>query len=343
MLKHIPIYHQSSRLDQLRRNKDVGLTITNHCDAPWRYLIVDWTGECFICACEVWLPISVGKIETFTNLADVWNNPTAREVQQDILDRKFSWCAIDMCGIQDHDIQYAKHTISINIDDSCNLRCPSCRTGLKMLTEGPVFEQRRSQVMHLIDLLERFEEPCHIIMSGNGDVLASNIMRPLLHQYQPRPDHTFRLFTNGLLLKKQLTRSRILPQITQFQISIDAGSAEVYEKVRLGGRWDTLQENFDFLADVVRDTGADVWLMFVLQSTNWRDMRNFADLCVQRGWHGNITRLVDWGTWSEFNQHDVIGNSGHPEHAAALEELAYIKTMDSRYVHLDDYLQKVSA
>jgi molybdenum cofactor biosynthesis enzyme MoaA len=341
MLKHIPIYHQSSRLDRLRRNKDAELIIANHCQAPWRYLIVDWTGECFVCACEAWLPVSVGRIEQFDDLGAIWSSPVAREVQQDILDRQFSWCAIDMCGIQDHDIRYDKHTISINIDDSCNLRCPSCRTELKMLTEGPVFEQRRSQVLHLIDLLERFQEPCHIIMSGNGDVLASNIMRPLLHEYQPRPDHTFRLFTNGLLLKKQLSRSRILPQTTQYQISIDAGSAQVYEQVRLGGKWSVLQENFDFLSSVIADTGADVWLMFVVQQTNWHDMRNFAELCVQRGWHGNITKLVDWGTWQDFDANDVIGNTQHPDHLAAMQELMYIDQFNPGLVHLDDYLKNL--
>jgi sulfatase maturation enzyme AslB (radical SAM superfamily) len=178
-------------------------------------------------------------------------------------------------------------------------------------------------------------------MSGNGDVLASHIMRPIIHEYQPRPGQSFRIFTNGLLLKKQLSRSRILPATTEFQISIDAGTADTYERVRLGGKWSVLIENFDYLAPVARDNGSDVWLMFVLQSSNWRDLRPFADLAAKYGWTANITKLVDWGTWQDFSQHDVIGNTDHPEHDLAMEELRKLRDLRYDHVHLDAALTTI--
>lgn len=321
--KHIPIYHRAGNL--LPKNRDLAHSINHYCGVPERTLLVDWDGNCFLCVCESWLPISVGKIEDFDRLEDIWSNPVAQAIQQDIKDHKYSHCAVEMCGIIDAPKPVSSsYTVSINIDESCNLACPSCRSSKIMLDKGNEFRLKLSRVHHLTDLLSRFDKPCHIVMSGNGDPLASHIMRPLIHELQPRPETTFRLFTNGLLIKKQLPSTKIISHITEYQISIDAGSAEVYEQVRLGGKWSILIENFDYLKTVVDITHAKVWLQFVLQKDNWRDMRNFRTLCDHYGWSGSINRLVDWSTWTDFSQHDVIGNQQHPEHRDAVSELRYI-------------------
>ena len=314
------------------RNKDLGYTITNHCDFPSRTLVVDRHGYCFVCACEAWLPISVGHITDFASLADIWNSPTARELQADIDSKKFTHCAVDRCGVMEKDIRSAElcgrenqgndvYYLSINIDDSCNLRCPSCRNDLVMITSGSEFDQRLQMVQHLVSLLENFDQPLHLVMSGNGDPLASNIMRPLLHRWRPKSNQTIRLFTNGLLLRKQLTDNNIVNNITQYFISIDAGSAAVYEQVRQPGRFDVLLDNFDFLRDLVQQTGAHVLLKFVLQEANYNDMENFVDLCQHYQFRGVINRLEDWGTWKQFAEQDVIGNTQHVYHNQAMTNL----------------------
>jgi len=331
MKYNIPIDNQLS-YQSIPRNKDLGLDIQNHCDFPSRMLIVDWRGNCFVCACEAWLPITVGNISDFSQLSDIWNNPIAQSLQQDIDQKKFTHCAVDRCGILHNNIQAKHHCgkttdsyyISINIDESCNLQCPSCRKGSIMLLNGAEYDRKLSQVTHLIDLLENFDKPAHIIMSGNGDPLASAIMRPLLHQWRPNYNHTIRLFTNGLLLEKQLNNNSIVNNITQYFISIDAGSAAVYEQVRRPGRFDQLIKNFDFLRSLVDSTGAEVLLKFVLQSANHADMQNFVDLCEKYRFKGVINRLEDWGTWDQFREHDVIGNTSHPDYQTALDNLKHI-------------------
>ena len=87
------------------RNKELNLTIDNHCDFPSRTLVVDRDGECFVCACEAWLPISVGNILDFNSLADIWATPSARALQQDINEKKFTHCAVDRCGILNNNQQ----------------------------------------------------------------------------------------------------------------------------------------------------------------------------------------------------------------------------------------------
>ena len=349
MKYNIPIDNQLS-YQSIPRNKDLGLDIQNHCDFPSRMLIVDWRGNCFVCACEAWLPITVGNISDFSQLSDIWNNPIAQSLQQDIDQKKFTHCAVDRCGILHNNIQAKHHCgkttdsyyISINIDESCNLQCPSCRKGSIMLAEGAEYQRKLTQVNHLISLLENFDQPAHIIMSGNGDPLASAIMRPLLHHWKPNHNHTVRLFTNGLLLEKQLSNNSIVNNITQYFISIDAGSAEVYEQVRQPGRFDQLIKNFNFLRSLVDQTGAEVLLKFVLQLANYNDMQHFVNLCEKYNFKGVINRLEDWGTWDQFYKHDVIGNTSHPKHQTALDNLKHIYRQYHKRIQFNSSLIEIA-
>lgn len=304
------------------RNSELRLDIKGICDHPNRTLLIDWKGDCFLCPCEMWLPVSVGKITDFISLEQVWQNPSAKYLQDDIVhNRLFTHCAVDRCGIKDTNLVQTTYHVSINIDQSCNLRCPSCRKDHIMITSGYEYDHKLRQINHIMHLLENFNHPCHIVMTGNGDPLASAIMRPLLHQYRPRPNHTIRLFTNGLLLKKQLDGNPLLDHITEYMISIDAGSQEVYEKVRLGGSWEQLVKNFNWLRTIITGRKVRVMIMFVLQKDNYKDIANFCEFVLRYKFIGVITYLEDWGTWNNFQEQDVIGNKSNPLHTEAIEIL----------------------
>ena len=323
----IPIANQFS-YNTIPRNKELQLDILYSCEVPNKTLLVDWKGDCFICECEAWLPISVGKITDFETLDHVWTSPTALILQQDIADKKFSHCAVERCGITQGNINRSIYTISVNIDESCNLRCPSCRRDAIMITSGIEYNVKLLQVNHLVALLENFNRPCRIIMSGNGDPLASSILRPLIHRFAPGPGQQIKLFTNGLLIRKQIADSSIRDHISEYLISIDAGSKEVYEKVRLGGKWEQLLDNFDYLKEIIQTNKSTVALTFVTQRDNYLDMQNFCQLCVDYGFSGSITKLEDWGTWNNYAEHDVIGNPNHNEHAAAI---VYLKNTHTQF------------
>jgi MoaA/NifB/PqqE/SkfB family radical SAM enzyme len=285
----------------------------------------------------------VGNIDQFTRLEDIWNNDISRALQKDIMqDRKFTHCAVDRCGVLDYNITVPTHQLSINIDESCNLKCPSCRKNSIMITEGDEYQTKLTRAHHIVDLLEKFDQPCHIIMTGNGDPLASAIMRPLIHSWRPKANHTIRLFTNGLLLEKQLEGNDIMQHITEYMISIDAGSKEVYEKVRLGGSWDQLIRNFNWLKRQLSDSKKQTKIQFVLQKDNFLDLENFCELMVAYNFTASVTYLEDWGTWSQFSEHDVIGNTKHPDHVMAMHLLSRaIEKYHGDHVWFGSKLQQV--
>jgi len=303
------------------RGRDWPTPINNHCDQPFKTLNVDLNGDCYLCMCEAHLPISVGNILEFTNLKDIWLNPVAKQLQSTITNRTFDYCAVQHCGVINQSIVMPTYHVGFNIDESCNLACPSCRRSAINHTSGAIYEQRLTQVNHFVNLIDQFEEPIRITMSGNGDPLASMIMRPLVLNWQPKPNQSIKLHTNGLLMQKLLPQAPILPHITEFHISIDAGSPDVYQKVRAPGKFDILEQNLSWLKDN-RGT-ATVTLLFVVSSFNVNDIVNFANLCSRYGFRGEYTKLDNWGTFDNFNLHDV-SQPDHPLHSVMLEQLAQV-------------------
>jgi molybdenum cofactor biosynthesis enzyme MoaA len=301
--------------------------IGNKCNVPFYNVTVDYLGNCFLCDCDGWLPLPVGQVQDFDSIDDVLSCELAKKLQDDVGNGNFSWCAVDRCGIKNNDHIRTHVRLSINIDESCNLACPSCRREPIMITSGPQYDKKLKDVNVILNWLEKYNQPIHVTMSGNGDALASHIMRPIIKNFHPKINQTFTIFTNGLLIKKQIDDGMpIFDSITNFKISVDAGSKEVYEDVRRPGKWSILLENFDYLASLKKHRL--VTLNFALQNKNFKDIPNFIDLCHRYGFFGIIHQLDDWGTWSQmdaenkdswtisngiFSDHDVI-NPNHPNH-----------------------------
>lgn len=326
------------KLNSMPRGKKYAGTIHNSCNMPFKSVSVDLNGNCLICICDGWLPIPVGQVQDFKNLDELFLSPQAKLLQQDIQGKKFTWCAVDHCGIKNNHITLKENFLSINIDESCNLWCPSCRREQIMHLEGPTFEKKKNDVVRILEWLDQFEGPITIELSGNGDPLASSIIRPLFQNYKSKPLQKFLLKTNGLLIKKQLLKSSILKNIKTYSISVDAGTAEVYNKVRYGGSWTVLLENFDFLVSLGKEKS--VCLNFAAQKNNFRDIPNFVNLCNRYGFSGNIHQLDDWGTWNNndvlnpddwtikngtFIQHNVLDKQ-HPDYQECIQIVELVKS-----------------
>jgi organic radical activating enzyme len=317
MLNYVPTYlkHQYNLYS---REPKTG--ITNVCQLPDRTVTIDHSGNCFLCICEGWLPISVGHIMEFNSLEDIWQNNLAKTLQKDISDKKFTWCSVDQCGIREGNMLQQQYFVGINVDESCNLQCPSCRIGLIRKDKGPEYEKKVSWTNYIVKLLENFTDPCHVTMSGNGDPLASRVYRSFVLNMKPMKNITFQFKTNGLLMRKLLPKSPILSQITEYSISVDAGERDTYEKVRLGGTWEQLIDNLNWVKETAQRYSASVHLNFCFQNSNYNSVSAFADVCKQYGFDGQIRRVEDWGTFKDFQNENVL-NSNHPNYELALIEL----------------------
>lgn len=314
------------------------LNITNHCSRPWRTVTINPDGECYTCICSSWLPVSVGNIESFARLEDIWNNPRSNVLQQTITDNNYTYCAVNHCGIINYPLTMETYTINLSVDESCNLACPSCRREAINITSGPAFDKKSKMVEHITRLLTEFKEPMELIMISSGDPLSSLIMRPLVLNWVPMPNQQITLFTNGLLMKKLLPSSSVLPNISNFWISVDAGSKDVYENVRCPGKYHILRENLDWLAEN-KSKDTRVLLKFTVSAGNAADIINFCNLCEYYGFRGDITNVDNNFTWDNFNDHEVITNNSHPLHSVAVEQLKQASVLP--YIELSPFFNNI--
>ena len=309
----------------------------HNCNMPYRYITVDYLGNCLLCHCDGWLPIPVGKVTDFDSIEEVFASTSAKMLQQDIDDKKYSYCAVNHCGIRKTPVRVKGFELAINIDESCNLQCASCRREPIMHTKGPEFDFKLQCIERIISWLDKFDKPLRIVTSGNGDVLASHIMRPLLQKWKYKQSQTFILFTNGLLLRKQLEKLPILSAIKEFSISIDAASQAVYEDVRRPGKWSVLLNNLEFLKE--QNLNHLINFKFIVQRRNYQDLPNLVRLVEQFDCRALVSELQDWGTWAHFrtgnddawtqangiySDHDVL-NPQHPEHKVACDVIRSIR------------------
>tara|TARA_B110000503_G_C7055637_1_gene374302 strand:+ start:80 stop:1117 length:1038 start_codon:yes stop_codon:yes gene_type:complete len=322
MQEHVPYYlqHQYNLYD---RTKKSGIRFS--CNYPEKVLSIDNQGNCFLCICDGWLPVSVGHIMSFNTIEEVWQSPVAKSLQKDIIiDKSFTHCSVDYCGIKDYNCTSDSYFISINIDESCNLQCPTCRDHFMNFTSGKIYENKLVWAKHIEKLLSNFNHKTIIAVSGNGDPFASLIYRPIIMQGKSNIWHSYKITTNGLLMKKLLRKTSIYSNIIEYSISVDAGDADTYEKIRLRGKWNVLIENLDFLHNDLKDKkNIKVNLNFCLQSGNIESLINFADLVDHYNWQGTIQPLEDWGTYKDFKQHDIL-NTEHELHNKMLEQLKVV-------------------
>jgi MoaA/NifB/PqqE/SkfB family radical SAM enzyme len=125
-------------------------------------------------------------------------------------------------------------------------------------------------------------------------------------------------------MKKLLPDSKILPHVSEFDISIDAGSSEVYQIVRRPGNFNILLENLQWLADN-KPLKSTVTLIFCLSSMNVNDVVSFVSLCERFNFNGQIKKIENWNTFDNFSDYNVLGNSAHPMYNSAIQQLALVK------------------
>lgn len=291
----------------------------NSCDLPWSVTNIDSRGRVFLCRCDGWVPFSVGHVLDFKNFAEVFASTQAQEIQQSIVRGTYDYCDTRYCGVETHAIKNQHdYYVSIGIDDSCNLQCPSCRPEMRFSNDKDFVAERSQWADRINEWIE--QEPqadIKVLIGSNGDPFASEVYRHFMRtKMSPRVHYDIR--TNGLLIKKHLGSLPVLSNLRQLEISIDAASPDVYHDVRRPGRWSSLKENLDFVRELRQTHQFNVLAFFVIQRANLCDVLPFIDLCESYEMTPGFTLLQDWSSWTNFAEH-CVQTPTHPMHQIFLE------------------------
>ncbi len=296
--------------------------ILNTCEVPLYSINVDLKGRVFLCACDGWLPFPVGMVTDFKTISEVFDSPQAKLIHESIEKKEYEYCDVRYCGIN-HGSKVAPDNIvdlKITFDTSCNFSCPSCRERLIFLKDKELLAEKIAWGKQIYQWASTTDKTVLVEFAG-GEPFSSLVYSELIELYSELPNVLYVFRTNGSLVKtNQALVEKIKNKINQWIISIDAGTKEVYEKVRRGGKWSQLLENLEYLRTIPGTKTA----IFVIQSDNLVDVLPFIELCNSFNLYPSFDLVQDWGTWHNFDEH-CVHYADHPMHGMFVETVANIK------------------
>ena len=293
----------------------------------------------FMC-CPSWIK---KELPNNVPLDELWNSEEAKEIRASVLDGSFKFCDTNLCpflkdvinnknkksGHVTHEslltgefreifdkkittIPTSKvKEINFSFDRSCNFKCPSCRTDYIVANT----ERQQGITATISEIEDVYSESVEMLyISGTADAFASASYRNYLRNFDSSKYKKLKkihLHTNGSLWNEEMWESvkNIHKYVKTCEISIDAGTKDTYEnKTRIGGNWETLIKNLNFIATI--ESLTYIKISFVVQDTNYKEMREFYDIVssiFKRKIDIFYGRILNWGTFDseQFLQKDV--------------------------------------
>jgi pyruvate-formate lyase-activating enzyme len=328
--------------------------------------------------CPTWLETKLwyGKNEDGTLNYDVWKSETANKIRESILDGSYSHCHKTACPhlstlintqkpsgffvekeklpfemhdgfvVDDKNISSGPGSINFTYDDSCNLKCPSCRLHVIMAKPNEIIK-----IDNITDFIKNnySKEARKLAITGSGDPWASKSFRKFLFEFDPKLwpklDDIYLTTNANLFNEKNWKRiEKAHPYVKSVEISIDAATKDTYEnKTRIGGNWEVLMENLDFISTI--STIQNLRCSFVTQLDNYKEMREFAELIykkfenrIQKQQYSEAT-LVYFGKiyqWTHMDyesfKHKAVWMEDHNEYHNFVDEVNRLYKFNKIYI-----------
>jgi len=282
------------------------LQIQESCARPFDTVLIDKQGSCYACECTAWLPQSIGNLQV-KGLQDIIGSDMHRLMQDSISDGTYRFCNQSQCSYIRSGLFYQateqkiKH-LRLAIDESCNLRCPSCRNSLIFHKKGSAFNLGMRLADKINDWLHNFQHPIQVHIGSDGDPFASHVYRHFMEHTPKRDNIKYSVLTNGLMFKEFYnTVPHIINNLQELGVSIDGASKKTYEKLRLGGKWGKIIEALECIAELKKKKDFRFNLHFVVQQDNWHELEAMLEL----GHRYSVdtvyfNKIEDWNTNVDF-------------------------------------------
>lgn len=283
------------------------------CSEPFETAVISDVIDCCFCEGLVMAPIGDPYKENF---GDIWKSISARIFRLSIINKTFCFCKRDCKNIPgkpapgegryeyNGTIGYYPKKLYINIDESCNLYCTSCRNQINT-ARGEKLEDHKIICDKLIKSgwLENVE---NIILSSYGEIFFSTIYLQLLKYLSNIKNKKITIITNLLLFTED--KWKIIEgnfQYIEFLVSIDGATRKTYEAIRRGGKWDILQDRLLFLSNLRKSREVNrVQINMVVQKSNYEEMEMFIEMAKRYSFDKvHFQLMYDFGTFNDSNDY----------------------------------------
>ena len=320
--------------DQYNIDTKKDLKIKNLCPRPKDTILIDKMGSCYACECQSWLPQSIGNLQ-IKSLHEIIGSDMHQHLQSSITDGTYRYCNEHQCSyIKSNAVLHGQPNriqhLRLAIDDSCNLRCPSCRKGMIFHKEGSAYNLGIRLADKINDWLYSYEHPIQVHIGSDGDPFASHVYRHFMEQTPERDNIKYSILTNGLMFKEFHHKvPYVINNLQELGVSIDGATKETYEKLRLGGKWEKILEGLECMAEQKQKHGFRFILHFVVQKDNYHEMETIINLGEQYGadrvW---LNKIEDWGTSDDFHAQDIWGTPDYQEQFSKVVQRIHSRNND---------------
>lgn len=266
------------------------------CKLPFSRIYIDDEGNVWPACCPDWVQFPLGNIFT-QPWEEIWYGDTATTFRNSMFDGSLKFCKWNWCPhiadaqagvknfhvipLEDAPKTWVKQPplhVNMNYDQTCNLKCPSCRSDFIHLRGEKLEKVIDLQYYVESNILPQVES---IALTGVGDPFMSKRFREFLIHFDSKkfPNiKTIHLHTNGQLFdEKMYNKMKGIHHLRlSTDISIDAASAAVYDKLRPPGNWKKLMDNLQFIKKL--DNLVLLGISMVAQQDNYREMPAFVKL-----------------------------------------------------------------
>lgn len=279
------------------------------CHYPFEHVRIVPTGQysyCFFAEAE---RIGLGNIK-YQDYLDYERSIILKLVRLSVLNGTYVFCDPNRCSkvrkanlseeIEEYQILDSKDylkALSVDIDDSCNLHCVSCRN---MIVN---YESRQKQV--LTDrIIDQILPTINILfIAGNGELFLSPYYKQILYSKNYKQLKGIMTLSNGTLCDKEIWQHivELADGNVISSFSVDAATEETYKKIRRGGNFKKVEENIKYVCSLRKNGRIKrIFLNFVIQKENYKELEQFVIWGKKMGVdYFNITFLDNWGTWTE--------------------------------------------
>lgn len=284
------------------------LRMAKRCARPFDTILIDKQGSCFACECTAWLPQNIGNLQV-SDLVDIIDSDMHRVLQASILDGSYRYCNQAQCSyLKSGMFNERTHTkikhLRLAIDDSCNLKCPSCRIRMVFHKQGAQYDLSIKLADKINAWLDVQDNHIRVHIGSDGDPFASHVYRHFMRNTPKRQNITYSLLTNGLMLRDfHASVPHVISKMDTLGISIDGATQGTYEKLRLGGRWDKMVDALECARDLKQSNGHKFNMHMVVQQDNWHEMELMVAMATKYSADTvYLNPIEDWNTGVDMSR-----------------------------------------
>ncbi len=209
------------------------------------------------------------------------------------------------------------YEICLELTNRCNLSCAMCARPSMTRPQGVMDDALFAK---LIDEIAEQQPYAYLHYYGIGESLLDATLLEKLAYARSRNVTNSILFTNGqLLLRDELYKPLAESGVSTIGVDLDGFCQEVYERVRIGGRFDLAKEGIEKLYDHVRGKGLRTRVEIAYQiypGINDSDIAPFVSWCGRSGYEYKLVTMHTWaGLRSDVPMTEVegLGDQHHIE------------------------------